>query len=321
MSRRCVRSKALGSAGNVDPFPLLRGIAMRRLLITGASGFVGGNLALRAAERWQTFATLHAAAVTANRVAAVSAIDVSQSGDVDRAVDEVHPDAIIHAAAMANLDAAAADPQRARQVNVEGTRNVARAAARIGARLVYLSTDLVFDGEHAPYREDVEPKPILTYGRSKLEGERAALETAPCCVVRSALLFGWSRTAAACFTEVMLRRLREGHRVKLFSDEFRTPLAVDTLCEILLELAERCELAGVYHAAGTERLSRYEFGRRTCEAFGLPVELLDQSTRDQVPSREPRPRDCSLDTTKLRAAIRTPIPSIDEALDRMRREE
>ncbi len=294
---------------------------MRRLLITGASGFVGGNLALRAAERWQTFATLHAAVVTANRVTALSAIDVSQSDDVDRAVDEVHPDAIIHAAAMANLDTAAADPQRARQVNVEGTRNVARAAARIGARLVYLSTDLVFDGEHAPYREDVEPKPICTYGRSKLEGERAALEIAPCCVVRSALLFGWSRTAAACFTEVMLRRLRDGHRVKLFTDEFRTPLAVDTLCEILLELAERVDLVGIYHAAGTERLSRYEFGRRTCEAFGLPVELLDQSTRDQVPSREPRPRDCSLDTTKLRAAIQTPMPSIDEALDRMRREE
>lgn len=293
---------------------------MRRLLITGASGFVGGNLALRAAERWQTFATLHAAAVTAKGVTAVGGIDVSQSGDVDRAVDEVLPDAIIHAAAMANLDSAAADPQRARQVNVEGTRNVARAAARIGARLVYLSTDLVFDGEHAPYREEVEPKPILTYGRSKLEGERAALEIAPCCVVRSALLFGWSQTAAACFTEVMLRRLREGHRVKLFADEFRTPLWVDALCEILLELAERRELAGVYHAAGTERLSRYEFGRRTCEAFGLPVELLDQSTRDQVPSREPRPRDCSLDTTKLRAAIGTPIPSVEEALERMRRE-
>ncbi|MCL4194479.1 MAG: SDR family oxidoreductase [Thermoguttaceae bacterium] len=293
---------------------------MRRLLITGASGFVGGNLAIRAAERWQAFATLHAAAATADGVTAVGGIDVSQSSDVDRAVDEVHPDAIIHAAAMANLDSAAADPQRARQVNVEGTRNVARAAARTGARLVYLSTDLVFDGEHAPYREDIEPKPILTYGRSKLEGERAALEIAPCCVVRSALLFGWSRTAAACFTEVMLRRLREGHRVKLFTDEFRTPLAVDTLCEILLELAERRELAGVYHAAGTERLSRYEFGRRTCVAFGLPVELLDQSTRDQVPSREPRPRDCSLDTTKLRAAIRTPIPSVEESLERMRRQ-
>jgi len=292
---------------------------MKTLLITGTSGFLGGNLLAMAARRWKIYAAQHHATVDPGDATVVESFDVTDRAHVERLIRKIVPDVIIHAAAMANANLCADHGERALEVNVQGTENVAAAAEMVNARLIYVSTDLVFDGERGRYTEEDPASPVCHYGRTKLEGERRALALCSnCCVLRSALLYGWSRHTSRCFTEAMIADLEKGKPVGLFTDEYRTPLYVRNLGSILLELAQRSELQGLFHAGTADRVSRFQFGVKLCEVFGFSPELLVEASYKDFPFKEKRPGDCSLQTDKLRRTLTTPILSLDDGLRQMR---
>jgi dTDP-4-dehydrorhamnose reductase len=241
-------------------------------------------------------------------------VGLTDADAVAEAFQAARPSAVIHAAALARIADCVREPERARSVNALATARLAELCAAAGARLVFVSTDLVFDGEGAPYRESDEPAPLSAYGRAKAEGERAVLAHAGHCVARLSLLYGPSLAGRPSFFDKQVSALRAGRPVKLFTDEWRTPLDLPTAARALLELAGN-EVSGVLHLGGPERLSRHELGLLLAEALGADAALITPARRQDVPAAEPRPRDTSLDSSRWRGLFPAlPWPGCREAL-------
>jgi dTDP-4-dehydrorhamnose reductase len=224
------------------------------------------------------------------------------------------PEIVLHTAAMSKPDDCERDPERAKRVNTRGSGILARACAGVGARLVAVSTDLVFDGETPPYGEVDVPRPISRYGWTKLEAERVVLENAPgAAVARIALLYGRPALGGSSFSEWLRTSWEAGKTTALFSDQYRTMIGGANLAAALLELA-RSEFRGLIHLAGSERISRLEFGRRLGARLGADPALIVPAAMADVPSRASRPADVSLEIILARRVLRTPLLDCREGL-------
>ncbi len=293
---------------------------MERLLITGGSGFLGGNLASLATCCWETYTTYHSSPIPERGFGTAYYVDIGKEDEVRRLIDKLSPKVVIHAAAITHLDFCAQHQRVAREVNVRGTENVALAAEQVKARLIYVSTDSVFKGDEGLYSEDDLPEPLGYYGQTKLEGERIVSSlSSNYCIARASLLYGWSLNSSRCFTETMIDDLRNKREVKLFVDEYRTPMYVKNLCEMFLELAARDELQGIFHIGGSQRLSRFEFGLRIAQEFGFNEKYINPVSVKTFPFVDKRPRDCSMRNEKAASILKAKFWSIEEGLKDMKR--
>jgi dTDP-4-dehydrorhamnose reductase len=244
-------------------------------------------------------------------------VDITNTVVLEELVTRLQPQRVIHAAAISAMAAAHADPEHARRVNVVATSNLCAAAARIGARVVYVSTDMVFDGERAPYDESAEPAPVSDYGRSKLEGERAALAAGGEVVARLSLMYGPPALQRSTTFVEQVRALLGRRPLKLFHDEFRTPLSLEDAASSLVRVAQS-DLCGTLHLGGPERLSRLEMGALLAEALGIRDPVIESVSRLDLASSEPRARDLSLASERFIDAFgNAPGRPMSEALARM----
>jgi dTDP-4-dehydrorhamnose reductase len=284
-----------------------------RLLITGAGGLFGAYL-LRETRGRAGIVAWGGPRGGERFGVPLRPVDLTDADAVADAFRSDRPDAVVHAAAMARVADCWRDPDRARRVNAEAVATLARLAADAGARLVLVSTDLVFDGEHAAYREGDAPAPVSVYGRTKQAGEEAALAAPRSAVVRVSLLYGPALHGRPSFFDEQAAALRTGLPVTLFRDEWRTPLDLVTAARTLLAVADS-DFSGLLHVGGPERLSRLEMGRRLAASLGADPAVIVPADRDAAPAPEPRPRDVSLDSSRWRAAFPgVPWPAWDEAL-------
>jgi dTDP-4-dehydrorhamnose reductase len=288
-----------------------------RWLVTGASGQLGGYLLRHLRGRGETVVAWSGSAGGEVCGVPIRAVDLADADALAAAFRAARPQAVIHAAALARVDECHRDPDRARRVNADGTARLADLAAAAGARVVYVSTDLVFEGERAPYREADPPAPLSVYGRTKADGEASALAAANAAVARVSLLFGPTLSGRPGFFDGLVANLRAGRPVNLFTDEWRTPLALPAAAAALVEVA-RSDVTGVLHVGGPERLSRLEMGQRLAAHLGAPAAPLVAVSRTSAPAAEPRPRDVSLDSSRWRALFpRSSWPAYHEALAAM----
>ena len=269
-----------------------------RIVVTGASGQVGSYLIDRLAGGPHEVVAWCGGAPKARGELRLRPVDLTDPLAVAAALDQADPDVVIHLAAISSTEAARRDPGLAKAVNVAGTGLLAAWAARHDRRLLYTSSDLVFDGSKSWNREDDPALPILEYGRTKHAAEHAVLATRRGLVARLSLLFGASRSGQAGYFDRAMAALRAATPQSFFIDEFRTPLDFDTAAGILIRLAES-DATGLIHVGGNERLSRFELMRRAAVAQGIDPGLIHVSNRAGVPSDEPRPADVSLDTSRL----------------------
>ena len=287
---------------------------MSCILVTGASGQLGAYL-LRELRR-EDVTVVAWSGTTAGECVGVPlrSVDLGDAAAVTHAFRAARPDVVLHAGALARVADCHRDPDRARRVNVEGTAVLAHLAAKSRVRLVYISTDLVFDGEHAPYREDDPVCPHSIYGRTKEEAEAVVLATPRGVVARLSLLFGPSLGARPSFFDEQVTALREARPITLFADEWRTPLDLATAATALLALA-RSDVTGRLHIGGPERLTRLEMGQRWAAFLGADARSIRVVRRNEVPAPEARPRDTSLDSSRWRALFPAqPWPSWESAL-------
>lgn len=280
---------------------------MNTLLITGGSGYLGSHLAKQARERWRVVATYFSHPIDLPGCRVIP-LDVADGNAVSRLLAELRPAAIIHTAA----DMSTAEVMQA--VIVEGTRHVVAAAAAIGARLIHLSTDALFDGEHAPYVESDLPRPITPYGRAKAAAEQAVAETYPAAaIVRTSLIYGFDPIDPR--TAWVVNSLHQAKPITLYTDEMRCPVWVAQLAMALLELAKG-EQHGIWHLAGPQPLSRYEFGEKLARVYNLdPTGITAGLSRE---SGQIRPRNCTLDVEKAQRRLRSPFWGVDEVLARVK---
>jgi len=279
---------------------------VRALLITGGSGYLGRHLARQAAAEWQVVATYYSHPDPLAGCQAVP-LDVRDGPAVARLLTDLRPTAVIHAAYDMG------SPEAMQSVIVEGTRHVAAAAAAVGARLLAISTDVIFDGEHGPYSEADPPNPVTAYGRAKAEAERIVAALCPqAAIVRTSLIYGFNPPDPR--TLWVVDSLRSGRPITLFTDELRCPVWVEQLAAALLELAgkEAENIGGIWHLAGPQALSRYEFGLRLAHACDLdPAGITPGLSRD---SGALRPRDCRLQIGRAQAHLRSPLWGVDQVL-------
>lgn len=290
-----------------------------RILLTGASGLVGGTFAARAAGHEITGITGRFTGAIPG-LFAQRAVNLEEPAAVAALVRELRPEVIVNAAALAEPAQCDADPARARRLNVELPAALAAAAASAGARLLHLSTEQVFDGERAPYSRADDPAPINLYGRLKADGERAVLAAAPrSAVVRLPLLLGSSPTGRRSVHEKMAETWAAGGIVKLYTDELRQVCTADSVADVLRALAPRADLTGVFHWAGAAAVSRWELGRAIAAQLGVTEDRLAPMTRADTPAvAATRPRDLALDLAPLDRELGLKPETLAEAVRTLR---
>ena len=235
-----------------------------RILITGANGQLGYELQQ----------VLHDYQLT---LLDVPQFDLTKPG-VEETIAAARPDVVIHAAAYTDVDGAEGEPVRAMAVNAEGTERVAKAAAAIGARLLYLSTDYVFDGRQGvPYRETDRPNPLNVYGRSKYEGEQRALAHCPnTLVIRTAWLYG---AHGKNFVKTIMRLASEQPELRVVSDQRGSPTHAGDLASAIKQVLGT-NLRGITHATGAGDCTWYEFAREIVSLMGAAVRVQPISTAE-----------------------------------------
>jgi dTDP-4-dehydrorhamnose reductase len=285
-----------------------------RILVTGASGLLGVNLALEAAKRHTVFGTTYTHGLKPETFTSIQT-NLLADGAVEQIVDEVQPDWVINCAALAIVDSCENNPDLARQMNVELPRKLALYVARGGARLVHISTDAVFDGQRGNYTENDTPNPLSVYARTKLEGEWAVAEAYPQAILSRVNFFGWSLTGKRSLAEWFFHNLQAGKEMMGFTDIFFCPLLVNDMANILLEMLEQ-KLCGLYHVVSSQCVSKFEFGVALARQFGYNESLIQPTSVEQSNLLAPRSSRLSLRVDKLvRDLGRTP-PDISSGLKR-----
>lgn len=275
-----------------------------RILVTGASGQLGVYIVKELIGRGITPKIWSGKQKGQIHGLDLEPVALEDQALVLRRLNELQPTVIIHAGAMSAADDVRQNPQIGMDINTRGTKTLADWANDHGARLIYTSTDLVFDGTKAMWAEPDEPQPVLEYGRTKAAAESYVISAEGGLVVRISLLYGPTLTGRPSFFTATLDAVRQGEARGLFTDEWRTPLDYQTGSEVLCDLAiDRPGCTGVIHLGGPERMSRYELLLRSAKQLGLDTGLIKPALAAETPMPEPRPRDVSLSTVKLRKIL------------------
>jgi dTDP-4-dehydrorhamnose reductase len=237
-------------------------------------------------------------------------LDLLDFSAVRRAFVADRPQLIIHCAALSSSPACQANPALARKLNIEVTAVLAELAAAIP--FLFFSSDLVFDGRTGNYDESAAPNPLMVYAETKLGAERIVLANPRHTVIRTSLNGGTSLTGDRGFNEQMRRAWQAGQTLKLFTDEFRCPLPAVVTARAVWELVSQNQ-PGLYHLAGSERLSRWEIGKLIAARWPQLNPRIEPASAKDCPEM-PRPADTSLNCSKAQRLLSFPLPSLSEWL-------
>jgi dTDP-4-dehydrorhamnose reductase len=269
--------------------------------ITGAGGLIG-NYLVQTASKF--------AAPRRCRALTRDQLDLLDFAAVRREFQKDRPQLVVHCAAVSTAAATASDPKRARRLNVEVTQLLADLAAEI--QFVFFSSDLIFDGRKGNYVETDAPNPLHLYGETKAAAEAIVLKNPRHLVVRTSINGGTSRAGNRGFNEQLRRSLRAGQPMKLFTDEFRSPIpAAETARAVWALAAKNC--AGIFHVAGAERLSRWEIGQLLVPRWPEIQAKIELGSARNFPG-PPRALDTSLDVAKVQTLLSRPLPGLGEWL-------
>jgi dTDP-4-dehydrorhamnose reductase len=286
---------------------------MSKILVTGASGLLGLNFSLavdgkihqvtgvdnRNPLRWLSFKTLQA--------------DLVETGIIERLINEVKPDIILHCAAMANVDDCESRPTDADRVNHILPGELAAASKKHSIKLVHISTDAVFDGQRGNYTEADKPNPLSVYARTKWLGEQAVLAANPGALVVRVNFYGWSITGKRSLAEWFANSLAEGKPLRGFTDILFCPMMVLDLADTLIQAVEK-HLRGIYHCVGPQAMSKYEFGLAIARQFGFDTNLITTASVTDGGLTAARSPNLTLSTEKLTQALGHPLPGFEQGL-------
>jgi dTDP-4-dehydrorhamnose reductase len=288
-----------------------------KLLITGASGLLGINLAMEARRAHEVIGMDRGKL----KRTPFDTISVDLLGpDISTVIDnwllnETRPDAVIHTAALANLEECESNPEKAHRLNAEIPGILARLCERRSIRFVHISTDAVFDGIKAgPYSEEDEPNPQGIYSQSKLDGERAVQQANAQAIIARVNFFGWSLTNSRSLGEFFVNNLSAEKPVNGFTDVIFCPMLVNHTARLLLEMLAK-NLSGLYHVVGAQPMSKYQFGLEVARKFGLKESLISPRSVEGSGLTAKRSHNLWLSIHKLSTDLGGEIPNFSTGLD------
>jgi dTDP-4-dehydrorhamnose reductase len=292
-----------------------------RLLITGANGLLGSKLSELSVDRGHKVYSGYLSKIPTSGVPIK--LDLCNISSINQAFEKIHPEVVLHCAALTDVDKCEVDKDLAININVDGTRLLAYAAKKVNSNVIFISTDYVFNGKKGLYKENDEPRPINFYGHTKLLAETALISSgAKYLIARTSVIYG-SRPASGKvnFALYILEQLNTLKKIKVLTDQFITPTLNSNLADMLLEATER-GLKGLYHMSGATRVSRYEFSIKLAEAFNLNKNLIREAKMSDFQSiwKAKRPKDSSLDVSKAINCLNRKPMYLNDALIEFKKE-
>ena len=285
-----------------------------KILLIGGSGLFGRAFAELIKERtlYDIYATYNENIVDSEESVF---LDITDKEKVEEVIKKLQPDVVVHAAAFTNVDKCEVEKEKAYDINVEGTKNVAMASNGIGAKMIYISTDYVFDGTKGFYEEKDKTNPISYYGLTKLEGEKAVQEICNDFIIaRTSVIYGAHKKNFATW---VIKELREENQIKIITDQWVSPTLNVDLAEQILALIEKDE-KGIFHTAGGERINRYDFVVEMARIFDFNEKLIIPATSKEMNWIAKRPMDSSLNVSKI-SKIKKPY-MVEESLRLLKKE-
>lgn len=288
---------------------------MKRYLITGVSGLLGINFAMRLKpeavlgvvnQNW-----LNGAPFDQLR------IDLTHNDAINQVIESYKPDVVINCAAMANVDACETQPVLAEKINAKVPGLFADVCKKNGIKFVHISTDAVFDGTKSDgfYTEKDEPNPNNIYSRTKLSGEEDVLSANDQSIIARVNFYGWSLTGKRSLSEWFYHNLSSGNAINGFEDVFYCPLMVGDLVDVLIKMVNK-DLSGLYHVVGSTCLSKYDFGMRLAKKFGFDPDLISPISWKDAGLTAKRSPNLKLSIAKLEKDLQEPIPGVENGLER-----
>lgn len=287
------------------------------VLITGVSGYIAQYLLKTAPENCQITGTFYSPVPDSEKtkLSGINLIPLKLENNVFDQLQNLNTDVVIHAAAVSALAESDEDPERATRINSLATGELAAWAKQKGSRFIYLSTDIVFDGQQAPYQESDKPEPINPYGKSKLAGEISAQKNNPDAVIaRLALVLGKGLGRKKNFVDWLEEHVRQKKTIPLFMDEIRTPINVKDAAKTIWKLAAS-DNSGIFHLCGTESVDRYALGVRICHYIDPQFSLFKKTSLKEMSYA--RPADVSMKDNRLGQIFNHSNPSAIDDISRL----
>lgn len=266
---------------------------MKKLLITGASGFLGWHLCRLASQHWQVYGSYRSRSVEIPNATQFQ-LDLTDFAALKQLFQTLQPDAVIHTAALSQPNLCQDNPEASHRINVVASCDLAGLCADAAIPYVFTSSELVFDGLNPPYRETDPVCPINLYGEQKVAAEAGMMARYPAVTIaRMPLMFG--AAPAPSFVQPFIERIKTGQTLNLFVDEFRTPVSGRSAAQGILLVLEKAK--GIIHLGGREVLSRYEFGSLLVEVLQLKQAKLYPCYQSDIAMSAPRAPDVSMDSS------------------------
>ncbi len=267
-----------------------------KIFITGGSGLFGSKLAeIAMSKGYEVFSGYRNNVPPHGEPVRYDLLDY---GSIERVIEDIRPDAIVHSAALTNVDRCEEEPTLAFRMNSLATKKISEMARKYGIYMLYISTDYVFDGRRGYYKETDEINPINVYGFTKYVGELWVDA-----VGRTSVIYGAKPASGKVnFALWLINKLGSGEEVRIIDDQYITPTLNTNLAKMSLEMVER-GIKGVYHLAGETRVSRYDFTVKLAEVFGFDKELIKRSKMAEMNWKAERPKDSSLNTEKVSGVL------------------
>lgn len=289
---------------------------MTSVLVTGATGMLGTHLVLEAKSRVNLIAVSHQKAIRDDSVTCVQT-DLQQAETVEELFRKFKPDCVVNCAALTDVDACEVDFETALALNRDLPERLAKASVLYDTKFIHISTDAVFDGKSGGYVEEDTPSPINRYGMSKFEGESVVLDSNPQALILRTNFFGWSPGYKSGLFEWFYRRLESGEIHSGFYDVNVSLISAQHLAAWILRLMGT-DLHGVYHLAGSDCMSKYDFGKMIAAEFGFSSELIQPISVEEAGLKAVRPKNLCLRSERFATALNTVLPTVQEGLQLMR---
>lgn len=291
----------------------------KQILVTGGSGFVAGAYIQKYSTKYKMRYTYFQNEVKFPKAWGCK-LNLESEVRMCELFSELRPNVVIHAAAMTNVAECEKDWQKTYDVNVRATHDLNILCQEYGARIIYISTDMVFAGNRGNYEEQDETFPSTRYGKTKRMAEEIvyAGSSSANAVLRLSLVYGFGRPGGPRGFVGWLQDALAGNRpVRLFTDEMRSPVYIEDVVDALDEVVDR-DISGIYHIGGRERISRYDFGLKFANTLGYnPACIIPASIHDYMDG-PPRPKDLTLNIGRAQKKFKTILAGVDDGLRRMR---
>ena len=281
----------------------------KKFFITGGSGLLALKWALSQQDKVDIVLCLHHRVINLDRVKTVLC-SLNSINNIVNCLQQERPDVVIHAAGLTDINKCEKKPKLAEYVNVTITRNVAVACALEGVRLVYISTDQLFDGSQSLYLESDIASPINIYGATKVKAEGEVSKQDKRSLIIRTNFYGWGTTYRQSFSDFILKSLKNKREIKLFDDVYYTPILVHSLSVIIHDLIN-IDASGIFNIVGDDKISKFKFGQKLAREFNLDLGLIQASKLMSDSSLVQRPNNMALSNCKVKKILGKRVISID----------